>query len=268
MLKIVDWLRSHPIRSSPRNDIRLMAAVTAALIALPVNAKGYTLRPEEPTKEAIQSGRCEVPVCAEVDFGDYYFRYYAPDRTTRVRYVSKGTCACKKIRRIDGDYIKIGVETSDGKFAPNVSVLRIYPPGHPKGNRGNMTTWERYSRSVNDFDEISDFQFDGDAFPSFRVFRSRRPRGREAHMYFFVPKSAQFNFLGHKQPIAFDIPLGHPIYDNTGKLWSTVSGQVELASSVHFFQFFSPHLVPSDDWITSMEGTAEVIDARLFPKSK
>ena len=87
-------------------------------------------------------------------------------------------------------------------------------------------------------------------------------------MYFFVPKSAQFNFLGHRQPIAFDIPLGHPHYDNVGKLWDTVGGQVELASSVHFFQFFSPHLVASDDWITAMERSAEVIDARLFPKSK
>jgi hypothetical protein len=265
----LNWIKARAVRSSPRNSIGLMAAVTAALIALPVSAEGYPLFPEEPTKEVIQSGLCEVPVCAEVDFGDYYFRYYAPDRTTRVRYISKGACECKKIRRIDGDHIVLSVETrEDGKFAPNVSVLRIYPPGHPRKNSANMTTWEQYSRSVNDFDEISDFQFDGDAFPSFRVFRSRRPRGREAHLYFFVPKSAQFNFLGHRQPIAFNIPLWHPNYDNTGKLWSTVSGQVELASSVHFFQFFSPHLVPSDDWITSMERSAEVIDARLFPKSK
>jgi hypothetical protein len=267
MLMIFDWIKTHAVRSSPRNSVALMAAVTATLIALPGGAKGYTLFPEEPTKEVIQSGLCEVPVCAEVDFGDYYFRYYAADRAARVRHISKGTCECKKIRRIDGDHIVLGVETRDGKFAPNVSVLRIYPPGHPRKNSANMTTWEEYSRSVNDFDEISDFQFDGDSFPSFRVFRSRRPRG-EAHMYFFVPKSAQFNFLGHKQPIAFNIPLGHPHYDNTGKLWSTVGSQVELASSVHFFQFFSPHLVPSDDWITSMERSAEVIDARLFPKSK
>lgn len=268
MLIILNRTKMRPVRLSPGSIIGLMAAVTATLIAFPVGAKAYQPFPEEPTKEVVQSGLCEVPVCAEVDFGDYYFRYYAPDRTISVRNISKGTCECKKIRRIDGDSINIVVETKDGKSAPNVHVRRIYPPGHPRENSANMTTWQMYSRSVNDFDEISDFQFDGDSFPSFRVFRSRRPRGREAHLYFFVPKSAQFNFLSHRQPIAFDIPLGHPLYDNRGKLWSTVSGQVELASSVHFSQFFSPHLVPSDDWITSMEQSAEVIDARLFPKSK
>jgi hypothetical protein len=248
--------------------MRLMAAVTAALIALPVNAKGYTLRPEEPTKEAIQSGRCEVPVCADVDFGNYSFRYYAPDRTTLIRFIPKGACECQKIRRISGDHIVLSVEPRDGRTAPNVSVIRTYPPDHPRANSASVTTWERYSRTKNDFDEISDFQWEGDSFPSYRVFRSRHPRGQSSHNYFLVPKSAEFNFPDHGQPIAFSIPLGHPLYDNIGKLSSSASGRVELTKGIHFFQFFTPRLVPSDDWVTSMEGTADVIDARLFPKSK
>jgi hypothetical protein len=266
---IIDWIRAHAVLASPRNNVGLGSLAAAAVIALPFSAESYPLFPEEPAKEVIQSDLCVVPVCAEVDFGDYKFRYYAPDRTSRVRYIAKGTCKCSKIRQIEGDHIALSVETrEDGKFAPNVSVLRIYPPGHPRKNSANMTTWEQYSRTANEYDEISDFQLDGDSLSSFRVFRSRRPRGREAYLYFFVPRSAQFNFPDREQPVAFDMPRGFPLYDSTGKWPPTVSAQVELTSSVHFFQFFSPRLIPSNDWISAMERSAEVINERLFPKAK
>jgi hypothetical protein len=32
------------------------------------------------------------------------------------------------------------------------------------------------------------------------------------------------------------------------------------------FQFFSPQLVPSGDWVTSMECSAEFVEQRLFAK--
>lgn len=232
----------------------------------------YVLPPEEPSSEVVQSGQCKVPVCADIDFGNYSFRYYSPDRTMHVRFIPKDACECQEIRRIKSDYITLSVETRDGKTAPNVSVLRLYPPNHPhppnhpRANSANMTTWQRYSRSKNDFDEIGDFQWEGDTFPSYRVFRSRPPRGQPSYNYFFVPRSAEFNFPGHRQAIAFDIPNGHPRYGNGGKVSFTASAEVEIAPGIHFFQFFYPRLNRSDDWVASMERSAEVIDARLFPK--
>ena len=87
----------------------------------------YVPPPEEPSSEVVLSGQCKVPVCADIDFGNYSFRYYSPDRTMHVRFIPKDACECQKIRRIEGDYIKLSVETRDGKTAPNVSMLRIYP---------------------------------------------------------------------------------------------------------------------------------------------
>jgi len=220
--------------------------------------------PEEPTREVIHSGYCRVPVCADIDFGNYNFRYYAPDRTITIQLVPKGACECEKIRRIPGDYIRIGVVTRDGQTSPNVSVLRIYPPDHPRANSANITTWERYNRKRSDFDEISAFEWDGDTFATYRVFRSRYSRGNMRD-YFFVPRSGEFNSPNYSQPIAFEIPNGHPSRGNE-KESLTVSAQVRLAPGVHFFQFMSPRLVPSNNWIEAMERSAEVIDARLFPK--
>lgn len=223
----------------------------------------------EPTQEVIQSGQCQVPVCADIDLGNYSFRYYAPDRTTRIRFIPKGACQCQKIRRINtynSSSFKMEVETRDGKLAPNVSALRVFPPDHPRANSANITTWDRYSRTKAEFEEISDFQFDGDSFSSFRVFRSRYSRADAVHDYFFVPRSVEFNFPGRTQPIAFNIPFGHPRYSKDGKVSLTVNGDVKLAEGVHFFQFFYPRLNPSDEWVASMERSAEVIDARLFPK--
>ena len=244
----------------------LSIVATAALLGGQTMCAAYVPPPEEPSSEVVLSGQCKVPVCADIDFGNYSFRYYSPDRTMHVRFIPKDACECQKIRRIEGDYIKLSVETRDGKTAPNVSMLRIYPPAHPRANSANMTTWQQYSRSKNDVDEIGDFQWEGDSFPSYRVFRSRLPLGQSSYNYFFVPRSAEFNFPGHRQPIAFDIPNGHPRYGNDGKVGFTASAQVEIAPGVHFFQFFNPRLNRSDDWVASMERSAEVIDARLFPK--
>jgi hypothetical protein len=213
-----------------------IASMAAFFFALTLCARGEPLL-EEPTREVIQSGHCQVSMCADIDFGDYNFRYYAPDRTIRIRFIPKGACECQKIRRISGDYIRLGVKTRDGKTAPNVSLLRIYPPGHPRANRANTTTWERYTRTKNDFDEISDFQWDGDRFPSFHVLRSRYNRGRAAHDYFFVPRSDEFNFQGQRQPIAFNIPLGHPIYGNDGKISFTVGAKLSSPRAFISFSF-------------------------------
>lgn len=241
-----------------------IASIAAFFFALTLCAKGEQ-RPEEPTYEVIQSGHCQVPVCTDIDFGAHNFRYYAPDRTIRIRFIPKGACECQKTRRISTDYIRLSVETPDGKTAPNVSVLRTYPPGHPRAKSAEVTTWKQYTRIENDFEEISDFKLDGDTFPSFRVFRSRYSRGA-IRDYFFAPRSAEFSVRGQKQRIAFTFPFGHPIYGKDGKIRSRVVAQVQLATGIHFFQFFTPRLSPSDDWVASMERSAEVIDARLFPK--
>jgi hypothetical protein len=243
----------------------LSIVTTAALLGGPTMCAAYVPPLEEPSSEVVQSGQCKVPVCGDIDFGTHSFRYYAPDRTNRVRFIPKGACECQEIRRIAGDHVVLSVETRDGKTWPNVSVLRIYPPDHPRANSANMTTWERYTRKGSDFDEIREFEWDGDTFATFRVFRSRYSRGK-INDYFFVPRSAGFNFPNQSQPIAFDIPNGHPRHGKDGEASPTFSAEVQLAPSVHFFQFFSPRLIPSNNWIAAMERSAEVIDARLFPK--
>jgi hypothetical protein len=249
----------------PRYCAQLIGMIMAILFGIAGSAKGAPPLPEEPTREQVESGVCRIPVCAEVAFEGYNFRYYAPGRTIRLGFIPKGACECGSVRRIGDDNFKVSVAARDGKIFPNVSVIHVYPAGHRRARSGNMTTWMRYFQHKNDFDEVDDFQWDGDTFPDHHVFRSRNGRGRSLNDYFFVPRLAEFNFRGRGRPIAFNTPLGYPTYGDDEKIDSAAASQVELTAGIHIFQVFKPRLVPSRDWVTSMEAVAEAIDQRLFP---
>ena len=253
------------LRARLRIVLALVAPIAASLFVMTGEAMGAPPFPEEPAPEVIKSGLCRVPVCAEVDFGIYNFRYYAPDRASTIRSIPRGACACEKIRRIQGRHINFNLETGDGKITPGVNVLRSYPPESPRAKAANATTWEEYDRVKGDFDEVNDFKWNGDTFSSFHVFRSRYSR-REVRDYFFVPRLNEFRIGGQGQPIAFTPAFGFPIGEQGGTARFRVFAQVRLAPGVLLFQFFSPQLVPSNDWIASMESSAEFIESRLFAK--
>src|SRR5215471_10408436 len=122
-----------------------LLAAGAVFIAWSGTAQGFP-DPEEPTPEVIGSGTCQIPVCASIDFGDYFFRYYAPDRSILIRYIPKGACQCRSVRSVDANFsgsILLSVETPDGRKMHSVSVLRI-EPGHPRAIWPESTTYERY----------------------------------------------------------------------------------------------------------------------------
>jgi hypothetical protein len=227
--------------------------------------------PEEPTPDVIRSGTCRIPVCTSIDFGDYFFRYYAPDRSILIRFIPKGACQCGSIHSGNANFngtVVLSVETPDGRTMHSVSVLRIWPSGHPRA-RPERTTYEEFLSEEKYLDELSDFHWKDDHFSAFRVFRARQIYALGARRYSFVPKAAQFHFRGESQPIVFTTPLARRLDDEAFEAdGPKVAAQVRLSETVQFFQFFVPRLIPSDGWIAAMERTAEMIDTRLMPKRR
>ena len=250
--------------SFPRWCSQFIASVAFVLCVGADGASGAPPFPEEPTREVIRSGVCRVPVCTEFDLGNSSFRFYAPDRTSTIRSIPKGACSCEKIRRLQGRHINFDLETEDGSIVAGVNVLRGSPAESPRAKAVNATTWEEYDRAKGDFDEVSGFHWKADHFSSFQVFRSRYSR-RETRDYFLVPRLNEFRAGGQRQSIAFTSAFGFPVGEG-GTARFRVFAQVRLASGVLMFQFFSPQLVPSGDWVTSMERSAEFVEQRLFAK--
>ena len=267
-IRILTFEKSPPSKllgaSFPRWCSRFIGSVAFVLCVGVDGAKGASPLLEEPTREVIQSGVCRVTVCTEFDFGNSSFRFYAPDRTSTIRSIPKGACSCEKIRRLQGRHINFDLETKDGSIVAGVNVLRGSPPESPRAKAADATTWEEYDRAKGDFDEVSDFRWKADTFSSFQVFRSRYSR-RATRDYFLVPRLNEFRAGGQRQSIAFTPAFGFPIGES-GTARFRAFAQVRLDPGVLMFQFFSPQLVPSDDWVTSMERSAEFVEQRLFVK--
>jgi hypothetical protein len=228
-------------------------------------------QPVEPTLTEINSQpkSCVVSVCMDIDFGDAYFRYYARDRVILLRHIPRGTCSCQSVRSGDRAFnsqITFSVETPAGKKMPNVNLLRIFPPGHPRANPAyRSTTSDRFLhlQKQGELEEVTDFTVEGESFGSFRIFRDRKAVALGSRKYFFVPRSDDFQFQGRTQPIVFYTPLGY----RDGLKEIRVTARVRLSDGIHLYQFFNPRITPAKDWISSIELSAEMVDARLIPKS-
>jgi hypothetical protein len=224
---------------------------------------------QEPLSEVVRSGTCKVRICTEVDLGDYLFRYYAPKRTTLIRYIPKGACECSftsRDNRVDA-HILISIETPDAKQMHSITVVRINRADPSSVDRWGGTTYEEFVRleRSDQLEEISDFKWKNEDFANFRVFRGRQVSASGARRYFFVPKTGQFRFRGKSEPIVFSTPLPRRL-DAMEADGPRVSARVHLSNEIGFFQPLIPRLFPSDTWIASMERSAEMIDTRLFPK--
>jgi hypothetical protein len=245
-----------------------LLAFAGALI-LAQTAAAQPRDPQEPSAEVAASGKCEVPVCTDIDFGDHFFRYYAPGRVIRLSYIPKGACKCGTVRNGNKDFngsIVATVMTSDGKLFPNVSVARLRDGGDARAE--NWTSWERYLRIRDELVPVSGFKWRDDDFSTFQVLAPRvQPLGRQ--LLHFVPVERQFRFRGEAQPIVFDTPLGYRIVDaESEKDGPRVVARVRLTNTIHLFEFLIPRLVHSSEWIASMEKVSEAIDMRLFRKGE
>ena len=181
--------------------------------------------PEEPGADVIASGKCEVPVCTDVDFGDHLFRYYTHGRAIRLNFIPKGTCKCVAIRSGDKGFngqIVAAVTTSDGKIFPNVSVLRIQKGENSKID--NRTSWERFQAVRNELVEFPDLRWDDDDFSSFKISAHPRIYPGNSRQLYFVPTQHKFELKGETQPIVFYTPLGYKIgnkeHERTGPEFS------------------------------------------------
>src|SRR5262249_37268828 len=126
-------------RSPPGRAARLLAAALGTLLVAWIEPA------KEPAPEVIQAGNCQAPVCTSIDFGDYSFRYYAPARTNLIRFIPKGACRCGLVGSDDTNFsgsIVLSLETPDGRTMHNISVLRVWPPGHPRARWPVETTFE------------------------------------------------------------------------------------------------------------------------------
>jgi hypothetical protein len=235
------------------------AFITLTVLLLAAPAWAQSREPVEPPAEVVRAGKCRVPVCTDFDLGDHSFRFYAPERADVITFIPKGACQCASVRQgTFNDRLDLSVETQDRALMPNVGVLRMRPPDDPRALPERETTHERFLREAAVFKEAP-FAWNDDGFPTFRVFQRLRPAARPAITdLYFVPREPTFRVRGQTQPIAFRNPLGSALesadYAKDGPL---MSAQLRLTPTVHVFQFFSPRLMPSNQWIKALERTTE-----------
>jgi hypothetical protein len=240
-----------------------------SLLLLAGSARAQSPEPVEPAPEVVRSGTCRVPVCTDFDLGDRSFRFYAHERTETITFIPKGACQCASVRQgTFKDQLDLSVETADRAMMPNVGVLRVRPPDDPQALPERETTHERFEREAGSFKE-GPFAWRDDDFAAFRVFQKPRPTARPAITdLYFVPREP-FRLRGVPQPVAFRNPLGSALesadYAKEGPL---VSARVRLTPTVHVFQFFTPQVMPSRQWVKALERTVEAIDMRLVPKAQ
>lgn len=238
--------------------------------------------PTEPDYTTIKSGRCEVNICTDFDFGSHVFRMYAAGRPHTLKVIPRGACTCKSVQRAGrdfNDHLRFGIETPEGRFVPSISLSRIWPPGHPRArsvptegppslaDQQSETTFEEFQRLESELEATENFFWDGDRFETYRVLQTKSAFGGGARRYFFVPKvPVELEIGSSRQQIAFATPLARRL--DSPKVVAdgpTVSAAFRFSNSIQFFQFFTPRLVHSDNWIPDLDKTARFLGARLHP---
>jgi hypothetical protein len=243
-------------------------AALLALVLLTGMARAQSPEPVEPAPDVVRSGQCRVPVCTDFDLGDHSFRFYAAERTETIKFIPRGACQCTSVRQgAFNDQLDLTVETADRAQMPNVGVLRVRPRDDPQALPDRETTHERFQREGAGFKE-GPFAWRDDDFAAFRVLQKPRPAARPAITDLYVLPREPFRLRGAIQPVAFRNPLGSAFESaDYARIGPLMSARVRLTPTVHVFQFFTPLVMPSRQWVKALERTVEAIDTRLVPKA-
>jgi hypothetical protein len=240
--------------------------------------------PEEPDYGTIKSGRCEVNVCTDFDFGDHTFRIYSKGRSTTLRMIPPGVCKCKTVQKAGrnfNNHLSFGIQTEDGRFVPGISVLRIWPTGDSRTpkvsdphkpnelptSQPGETTYEEFRRLENEdaLEPVENSAWKDDRLDVFRVAQSKFAFGRGTHRYWFIPKEpAELAIVSSRQAIAFQTPLALPI----NRDGPTVAAAFRYSKSVQFFQLFSTKTIPPGRWMPELQNTSNFLMTRLRPISQ
>lgn len=272
----------------PRVALSVMAL---AFLAIP----SFAQESKEPSYEVINSGTCIVPVCTDIEFGNYFFRLYAPDYaypTVRkiIHDIPKGACTCQKIETQKRHYtqgIGLGVEKRDLARNYRVSIgldRSLYEGDVDKAvksrNRTYKTTFEILQERLTmtgiwEIQKTSDFlpEWKPD-FRNFTIYQSRYAGPQNTHNYFFHPNHQTLVIDGESQDVAFDTHFKFPREIkrsdgvDVGRLYLEVFSTVRMHQDVFVNRAFYAATAKPDTWIQEWQDSVRVIDDRLRLKSQ
>lgn len=256
---------------------RVLPATFTLLIGLCMPAMGQSWRaPLEPDYQTINSGRCEVGVCTDFDFGDRVFRMYADGRPHTLHLIPPGTCTCKRVQSADRNFnygLNFGIKDAGGHSTPNISIVHMRPPARsPQLCSSGRTTYEAFKGIEGTLEATESLVWKEDKFETYSVFQTKQAfgRARDFRKYYLVPKSPTYVTVGGRSElVAFSTPLiirvdGQSFERDGGGF----SSSFQYSETSCFFQSFNARLTPSNRWPEELQKTINFLDTRLLPKSK
>jgi hypothetical protein len=247
------------------------SALVLSAAIFPAGAMGKFPREKgEVAGEVIASGHCEVPVCTDFDFGDFIFRFYAPNRAPSIRPVPPGACTCKSVVSGEGFNGSLGftVETADGRKISNVHLARNYSPSEPRGRHlaPIRSILDEFVSEKSNFEPVPDFSRNGVRFAEYEAWGQIKIPPKLERRYYFLPKPPVFvHGFGREHAIAFVSPLGWYPAPNMARTF-TLTTQLRVSDNVFYYQFINPDRVPSSDWIATVEAPIPVVEQHIIQK--